>query len=118
MTWDVDFYSACTSDADFTVTALAYEYKADAVLPFATYQMIGGNGTQDLQGHSVEGERLVQLSVWASSPTQAKELAEHAIDGVTSSLNVISVFERSLGRDSNEDSFGYAVDFVIWFQSR
>ena len=118
MSWDTEFYAAAMADSDFSsgVTALALEYKPDGVAPFATYQLISGLDTADLSGSSPEGEHLIQLSVWADSPTEAKQLAQYAITGVKA-LNVSRIYQRSLGRDPDEQVFGFAVDFTIWFQT-
>jgi len=119
MSWDTDFYAAVMANSDFAtgVSSLAYEYKADALAPFATYQLVAAGGTNDLGGAGDEGERLIQKTVWASSPTEAKELAEHGIAGAKAGLDVISVDQRSLGRDPDEELFGYAADLLIWFQN-
>ena len=119
MSWDTDFYAAVVADSAFTaaVTTLAYEYKADGVAPFATYQLIGANGTDSLAGASSEGERLIQLSVWAANPTLAKTIAMDAIAGAKAGLTVTSIFERSRGRDADEELFGYLVDFTVFFSA-
>lgn len=119
MTWDVDFYTALMDDSDFSdaVSVLAFEYKAEADLPFAVYQLIAGTDTADLQGTTDEGISLVQLSVVASSPTEAKQIANYAITGAKAGLDVSSVFRRSGGRDPLDESFTYIVDFEIWFDN-
>lgn len=119
MSWDTDFYTALMADSDFSaaVTALAFEYKAKAELPFAKFELIAANDTTDLGGVSDEGFSLVQLDIYATSPTQAKEIAEHAIQGAKAGLNVSSVFRRSGGRDSEDESFRYLVDFELWFDN-
>lgn len=119
MSADSEFYAACMGNTDFAsgINSLAHEYKADAVAPFANYQTISAVGTDDLDGTADEGERRYQLSVWASSPTTAKQLAEYAIAGVRADLDCSNVFQRSLGRDPDEELFGYGVDFLIWFQT-
>lgn len=119
MSWDSDFYSACMANADFAsgINSLAYEYNQKAVAPFATYSLINANSTNDLDGADRGGERLIQLSVWAKSPTQAKELAEYAALGAVAGLEVSNMYERSLGRDDEEEVFGYAFDFTAWFKN-
>jgi hypothetical protein len=118
MSWDTEFYAAAMADSDFSsgITALAFEFKSDGVAPFSTYQLISGLATSDLSGTSPEGEHLVQLTVWADSPTEAKQLAQYAIEGIKA-LNVSGIYQRSLGRDPDEEVFGFAVDFNIWFQT-
>ena len=119
MAWDADFYTAVISDATFsaTITALAYEYKPDATLPFATYQLVSAVGEDDLSGAGEEGVRRVQLTVWADNPTQAKTLCEAGIDGAKSQLDVLSVTQRSIGRDEKQEIFGYAADMMVWWQT-
>ena len=119
MTWDTDLYSALTANTAFNdaVTSLAYEYKADAVAPFATYQLIGAAGSSDLSGHTSEGYRTIQVNISAASPTQAKEIAQDAIIGAKAGLIVSDVFERSLLRDDSEGLFGYAVDLTVWYDA-
>ena len=118
MSWDSEFYAAVMANSDFSsgVTALALEFKPDGATPFATYQLINANGTQDTTGHGFEGERLIQLTVWADSPTDAMRLCEYGSLGAQT-LNVVRMYERSLGRDSDSSVFGYAIDFTIWFDS-
>ena len=119
MAWDAQFYDAVHGNVDFSnaVTALAYEYKADAVAPFAVYQLINANSINDLDESIRQGDRLIQLTVWASSPTEAKEISEYGIIGAKASLSVTDIQERSLGRDSDAELFGYATDFRVWFTS-
>lgn len=119
MSWDSEFYAAVNTNSDFTdnATSLALEYKADASAPYAVYQLISADSTDDLSGVSNEGERRVQLTVWAASPTQAKQIAEYAALGAESALDVSHKFQRSLGRDPDEELFGFAIDFSIWFQN-
>ena len=52
MSWDSEFYAAVMANSDFSsgVTALALEFKPDGATPFATYQLINANGTQDTTG--------------------------------------------------------------------
>lgn len=117
--WDVDFYSSALSNSSFQngIADFFHEFKKDAVAPFAKYQLIAAPGTYELEGAGAEGERTIQLSVWAASPTQAKQLAQYAIQGVKDQLPVSSVFERSGGYDEDDELFGYLVDFVIWFDN-
>lgn len=119
MSWDSDFYSACMSNASFSsgIGSLAFEYNAEAVAPFATYHLISGNSTNDLDGVVRSGSRLIQLSVWAASPILAKQLAEYAAAGAVSGLQVSNLYERSLGHDDEEGLFGYAFDFRIYFNT-
>lgn len=119
MSWDTDLYSALTANAAFSaaITSLAYEYKADAVAPFATYQLIGASGTSDLDGHTTEGYRTIQVTIAAVSPTQAKEIAQNAIIGAKAGLIVTDVFERSLQRDADEELFGYGIDLTVWYDT-
>ena len=119
MRWDADFYAGVRSNSAFTsaVTALVYEYKADSVTPYARYQLITAGGNNDLDSTNRAGSRLIQLSVYADSPKLSKEIAENAILGAKSQLSVLDIFERSLGRDPDEEVFGYAVDFTIWFNT-
>ena len=119
MSWDTELYSALTSNAAFNdaVTSLSYEYKSDAVAPYASYYLIGAPGTSDLDGHDLSGYRTIQVSVFAASPTLAKEIAQNAIIGAKAGLNVSDVFERSLQRSDNDDLFGYAVDLTVWYDT-
>ena len=119
MSWDSDFYAACMSDSDYKreIDSLAYEYNAKARPPFSSYSLINANSTNDLSGSKRHGHRLVQLSTWAKSPSEAKALAEYAARGVNDSLEVTNIYERSLGRDEEESLFGYAFDFTIWFRN-
>ena len=118
MSWSTEFYTAVMSDANFAagIESLAYEYKPNAVAPFATYQEISAIGNATLQGATIEGLSRIQLSVWASSPTLAEQLAQYAITGA-GSLSVGDIFRRSLGFDSDENLHGYAVDLMIWFEN-
>lgn len=119
MSWDTELYSALTSNAAFddAVTSIAYEYKADAVAPFATYHLIGAPGTTDLDGHTTEGYRTIQITIAATSPTEAKEIAQNAIIAAKNGLIVTDVFERSLQRTDIDDLFGYAVDVTAWYDT-
>jgi hypothetical protein len=119
MSWDTDLYSALKANTAFNdaITSLAYEYKADAAAPFATYQLIGAPGSSDLDGHTAEGYRTIQVNIAAASPTQAKEIAQNAIIGAKAGLIVVDVFERSLLRDENNDLFGYAIDLTVWYDA-
>lgn len=119
MTWDVEFYQACMSDSDFStgITTLSKEYFSDAVAPFATYQFIGGSGTPTLSGVGDAGNRLIQLNIVASTPTECETLAKNAITGVKNTLNASNINQRSLGRDSDEELHGIAVDFEVWFDT-
>lgn len=119
MSWSTEFYAAIKANAAFdaAMTSIFYQYNADAVAPFAKYDLIAGNDTISLAGSSPEGVYLVQLSVWASSPTDAENHALNAIVGAKANLNVTQVFKRTLGRDDEEELFGYAVDFTIWYDT-
>lgn len=120
MTWDADFYSALMSNSDFNTVIddqLSKEFDADATAPYANYQLIYADGTDDLDGVGLEGGRLIQLSIWALSPSQCEEIGSNAIKGALSQLQVMSVYQRSLGYDGGEKLFGYAVDFTVWFDT-
>lgn len=119
MSWDADFYAACMSNSSFSsgVTSLAYEYKADAVAPFARYQLINANSIDDLDQAHRTGERLIQLTTYAETPLLAKQLAEYGAAGAQSGLSVLSIYERSLGRDPDENIHGYAIDLLVWFSN-
>ena len=120
MTWNTDFYTAVTTDSNFAanVTSLAHEYWADAVVPFATYQLISAVGTNDLSGTGDEGSRRIQLNVTASSLTQAILYAGYATAGIrASSLALESKSERTLGHDDQDNTFTHAIDYIIWFDA-
>jgi hypothetical protein len=118
MSWEVDFYTAAMGDSTFLagINSLALEYKPDATAPYAVYRCISELGTNDLAGVSDEGETVVQLTVWAADPVTAETLAKNAATGVAT-LTLMNEFKRSLGRDPDEELFGYAIDFSIWFDS-
>ena len=117
MSWDADFYAAVIGNTSFAsaVTALAYEYKADAIAPFAVYQLINASSINELDESIRQGYRLIQLTVWAANPTLAKEISEYGITGAKASLSVSDIQERSLGRDADAELFGYATDFRVWY---
>lgn len=121
MTWDVDFYGAVVADSDFATNVtggLSFEYRAGAATPYASYQLISAAGTDDLAGAGDEGRRRIQLNVTASSPTKAKLYASYATAGVrASSLKLENKFEQSLGRDEEEQTFTYSIDYLIWFDN-
>ena len=119
MSWKTEFYAALTANTTFNngVTALFNQYKSDAVAPYAKYQLIAGNDTQSLEGSSTEGYYLIQLSVWANTPTESELHALSAIQGAKDALNVSIVFNRSGIYDDEEELFSHLVDFTIWFDN-
>ena len=115
MTWSTEFYSAATG-GDYVGT-LALEYLPDAVAPYAFYQLISAPGINDLLGADSAGSRRVQVTVWADSPSDAEVQALRIASAVsTSTLNLEGMEQRSLGRDAS-GVFGYAVDFMVWFDT-
>lgn len=119
MSWKDDFYAACNSNGAFSagINEFFHEYKEDAVAPFAKYQLITASGTDDLQGVGDEGGRNIQLSVWTLSPTLSETLAKAAKAGVNSQLDLVSAFERSQGYEDDTKLYGYAIDFIVWFDN-
>jgi len=119
MSWDVEFYDACNTDASFVagITDFFREHKENAVAPFARYELITALGTPDLESVGLEGEHNIQLTVWSSSPRTSESLVKNAYTGVNDQLNLMSVYGRSLGFDAEEKLFGYAMDFVVWFDN-
>ena len=119
MSWSDQFYAALMSSGEFAslISSLSFEYKADAKAPYATYQLITQEGTEDLDGSGVEGYYLIQLNIWASSPTKTHDLAALAVESAKQNLVVTDVFQRSLSRSADDELFGYAVDFTVWFDN-
>lgn len=118
MTWSEEFYQALNNNTDFgsQITGLSYEARPDSKPPFAYYSLVSATGTSDLDGHSDEGERRIQLNIWSNSPTKSEEIAGLAIGPAVKNLNVSNIVERSLGIEEG-GLFGYAIDFLIWFQN-
>ena len=119
MSWKQDFYAACKIDATFSsgISDFFNEHKEQAVTPFARYQLITAIGTNDLEGVGDEGERNIQLSVWSESPALSESLALAAKAGVKSQLDLMSTFERSLGYEDDTKLYGFAIDFIVWFDN-
>ena len=94
MSWDIEFYDACNSNASFAagITDFFREFKENAVAPFARYQLITSTGTPDLQSVGDEGECNIQLSVWTDSPRTSEQLAKYAYIGVNDQLDLMSVY--------------------------
>lgn len=118
MKWSEEFHLAVSTGAEFMarVNDLTYEVDPEAEPTFAYYSLVNAGGDGDLESACDSGERRIQLSIWATSPVEAEEIAGLAIKPVLEELDCSAYFERSLGID--EDAlYGFAVDFLIYFEN-
>lgn len=118
MKWSEQFNLTVSSSDEFMsrVTGLSYEVNINATPNFAYFSLISAGGDGDLEGGCDQGERRIQLSIWADSPETAEDIAGLAIEPVMEELNCSAYFERSLGIDE-DGLYGFAIDFLIYFEN-
>ena len=85
-------------------------------LPYATWQMVGGDTAEFLEGGAAVGRNArVQFNVWASTRQQANDLMRQLEDVMRVSL-LASPQGALLARfDSTVGVYGAQQDFSVWY---
>lgn len=90
---------------------------AAVVLPFITYQQVGGEPANFLAGLPSKRNARVQINTWAATRVEAMALIRQAEDAVRASalLNATTLGGAVAERDEETMHFGARQDFSIWF---
>lgn len=87
------------------------------VLPYLTYQQVGGDPANFLAGVPNKRNGRFQVNAWAVDRIGAAALIRAVEDAIrpAASLNAISVSGAVAVRDEETHYFGARQDFSIWF---
>lgn len=88
----------------------------DAVLPFITFQQVGGSGFNYLGAESPDKKNArIQINVWASTRLQAMQLIRQAEDLMVVNPILARVEGAAIARyDTETKQYGALQDFSVW----
>lgn len=88
----------------------------NAVLPFATFQQVGGQAVNYLEGVSSDKKNArMQVNVWASTRAQAMTLIRQVEDEMCKTPILANVEGAAIARyDDQTKQYGAIQDFSVW----
>ena len=88
----------------------------NAVLPFITYQQVGGQAVNYLEAASSDKKNArIQVNVWAATRAQAKTLIRQVEDEMVKNPILAYVEGAAIDRyDEQTKQYGDIQDFSVW----
>ena len=91
----------------------------DAVLPYLTYQQVGGDPANFLRGNPSKRNGRFQINAWARTRVESASLIRAAEDAIRSAvtLNATTIGGAIAVFEPDTKLYGAIQDFSIWFDA-
>lgn len=101
--------------ADIGVKVYPDVAQSNAARPYVTYQAVGGQDVNDLDGPADLENQRVQISVWSATRAEtvaSMRLVRNALVGA----GALPIGSPVSGHEQDTNLYGSRLDFSIWFK--
>lgn len=118
MTVESTLYTTLTNDAD--VSALvgtrvrANVADENTATPYIVFLIVSERTPVTFNDISQISETRIQIDCWATSPTQARTLADHVVDAVNTNMKLVEVFKPGTQYDHDVKLHRFILDLTVW----